>query len=165
MHCRFQRYLSLCAILCMQNRKFCVVENFWCPSIRETTSIGTLWSKRYAGDFSGRSHIRISLLFIILKCNFCSHHSLSFDIIFYIDYGGLKNYWENVFLLINNYHALFHRNTKKAPKRLETLEFPCFLGAFHVSYKSHWPDSNRRPTHYECVALPTALQWHIYTYF
>ena len=25
---------------------------------------------------------------------------------------------------------------------------------------SHWPDSNRRPTHYECVALPTALQWH-----
>ena len=23
---------------------------------------------------------------------------------------------------------------------------------------SHWPDSNRRPTHYECVALPTALQ-------
>ena len=23
---------------------------------------------------------------------------------------------------------------------------------------SHWPDSNRRPTHYECVALPTALR-------
>ena len=23
---------------------------------------------------------------------------------------------------------------------------------------SFWPDSNRRPTHYECVALPTALQ-------
>ena len=27
-------------------------------------------------------------------------------------------------------------------------------------YQRHWPDSNRRPTHYECVALPTALQWH-----
>ncbi len=24
--------------------------------------------------------------------------------------------------------------------------------------ESFWPDSNRRPTHYECVALPTALQ-------
>ena len=25
---------------------------------------------------------------------------------------------------------------------------------------SHWADSNRRPTHYECVALPTEPQWH-----
>ena len=35
----------------------------------------------------------------------------------------------------------------------KTLEFTRVLS-------SHWPDSNRRPTHYECVALPTALQWH-----
>ena len=33
----------------------------------------------------------------------------------------------------------------------KTLEFTRVLS-------SHWPDSNRRPTHYECVALPTALQ-------
>ena len=26
-------------------------------------------------------------------------------------------------------------------------------------FLSHWPDSNRRPTHYECVALPTEPQW------
>ena len=26
--------------------------------------------------------------------------------------------------------------------------------------KSHFADSNRRPTHYECVALPTELKWH-----
>ena len=25
---------------------------------------------------------------------------------------------------------------------------------------SHFADSNRRPTHYECVALPTELKWH-----
>ena len=24
---------------------------------------------------------------------------------------------------------------------------------------SHFADSNRRPTHYECVALPTELKW------
>ena len=24
---------------------------------------------------------------------------------------------------------------------------------------SHMTDSNRRPTHYECVALPTELKW------
>ena len=27
------------------------------------------------------------------------------------------------------------------------------------SLLSHWADSNRRPTHYECVALPTEPQW------
>ena len=27
---------------------------------------------------------------------------------------------------------------------------------------SHMTDSNRRPTHYECVALPTELKWHFY---
>ena len=37
----------------------------------------------------------------------------------------------------------------KKKKRAETL----FL------FLSHWPDSNRRPTHYECVALPTEPQW------
>jgi hypothetical protein len=26
--------------------------------------------------------------------------------------------------------------------------------------KSHPSESNRRPTHYECVALPTELGWH-----
>ncbi len=26
---------------------------------------------------------------------------------------------------------------------------------------SHFPDSNRGPTHYECVALPTEPKWHI----
>ena len=28
---------------------------------------------------------------------------------------------------------------------------------------SHMTDSNRRPTHYECVALPTELKWHLFT--
>ncbi len=32
------------------------------------------------------------------------------------------------------------------------------LPAFKSKYKSSRPDSNRRPTHYECVALPTALR-------
>ena len=26
---------------------------------------------------------------------------------------------------------------------------------------SHFADSNRRPTHYECVALPTELKWRL----
>ena len=32
-----------------------------------------------------------------------------------------------------------------------------------VFFLSHWPDSNRRPTHYECVALPTEPQWRLST--
>ncbi len=27
---------------------------------------------------------------------------------------------------------------------------------------SHFGDSNPRPTHYECVALPTELKWQSY---
>ena len=56
----------------------------------------------------------------------------------------------------------------------QIVDKPCFFTLFaesHNPYKtpkpldfsmgffiSSWPDSNRRPTHYECVALPTALQ-------
>ena len=29
-----------------------------------------------------------------------------------------------------------------------------------IDFLSHFADSNRRPTHYECVALPTELKWH-----
>ena len=36
------------------------------------------------------------------------------------------------------------REEKKTPRR---------------TFWSHWADSNRRPTHYECVALPTEPQW------
>ena len=28
-----------------------------------------------------------------------------------------------------------------------------------IVFLSHMTDSNRRPTHYECVALPTELKW------
>ena len=28
-----------------------------------------------------------------------------------------------------------------------------------LKFWSHFADSNRRPTHYECVALPTELKW------
>ena len=30
----------------------------------------------------------------------------------------------------------------------------------YVRFESHFPDSNRGPTHYECVALPTEPKWH-----
>lgn len=33
------------------------------------------------------------------------------------------------------------------------------------TYWSHLPDSNRRPTHYECVALPTELRWRTAFWF
>ena len=39
-------------------------------------------------------------------------------------------------------------------KKEESLNFPLL---------SHWADSNRRPTHYECVALPTEPQWQHYS--
>ena len=32
-----------------------------------------------------------------------------------------------------------------------------------IVFLSHMTDSNRRPTHYECVALPTELKWHLFT--
>ena len=40
---------------------------------------------------------------------------------------------------------------KQAIRILESLVFS--------SMKSHMSDSNQRPTHYECVALPTELKW------
>ena len=30
---------------------------------------------------------------------------------------------------------------------------------FCLTFLSHFADSNRGPTHYECVALPTELKW------
>lgn len=30
---------------------------------------------------------------------------------------------------------------------------------FNGAFLSHVSDSNQRPTHYECVALPTELKW------
>ena len=41
------------------------------------------------------------------------------------------------------------------PKAKKTAEAVFFL--------SHWPDSNRRPTHYECVDLPTEQKKRINT--
>ena len=29
----------------------------------------------------------------------------------------------------------------------------------NLLFQSHFPDSNRGPTHYECVALPTEPKW------
>ena len=44
---------------------------------------------------------------------------------------------------------------------LTKYHYPNNIACGHKEFlSSHWPDSNRRPTHYECVALPTALQWH-----
>ena len=32
---------------------------------------------------------------------------------------------------------------------------------FCLTFLSHFADSNRGPTHYECVALPTELKWRL----
>ena len=32
----------------------------------------------------------------------------------------------------------------------------------NILFLSHMSDSNQRPTHYECVALPTELKWLLY---
>ena len=33
------------------------------------------------------------------------------------------------------------------------------MKSLYKKKESHFADSNRRPTHYECVALPTELKW------
>ena len=38
--------------------------------------------------------------------------------------------------------------------------YPLGIRTLHWLNASSRPDSNRRPTHYECVALPTALRKH-----
>ena len=60
--------------------------------------------------------------------------------------GGAKN---------DNLHAprTGHRHQQKKPKPL------AFTRNFDFLPYSSRPDSNRRPTHYECVALPTEPYW------
>ena len=40
--------------------------------------------------------------------------------------------------------------------------YPLGIRTLHWLNASSRPDSNRRPTHYECVALPTALRKHLH---
>ena len=65
-----------------------------------------------------------------------------------------------------------HRLFSAVFRAFQVVEVPGFEpGAFwsrtkratKLRYTSPWsqqPDLNRRPTHYECVALPTVLCWH-----
>ena len=56
---------------------------------------------------------------------------------------------------IEIFHHIWQKSDKnKTPKTLGTVRFPGFPGLLRASRK--W-DSNPRPTHYECVALPTEL--------
>ncbi len=41
--------------------------------------------------------------------------------------------------------------------------FKVFIDLYKIIEKSHHPESNRRPTDYESVALPTELWWRFFS--
>ena len=53
--------------------------------------------------------------------------------------------------------AVWHKTNNQQVSIYQPADFQS------VFLLSHWADSNRRPTHYECVALPTEPQWQYTT--
>ena len=45
---------------------------------------------------------------------------------------------------------------------LSITGFPLVLNFIDFKKWSQRPDSNRRPAHYECAALPTELRWPLF---
>ena len=45
---------------------------------------------------------------------------------------------------------------------LSITGFPLVLNFIDLKKWSQRPDSNRRPAHYECAALPTELRWPLF---
>ena len=60
----------------------------------------------------------------------------------------------SIFLRLNSAHS---RSTNCANWSVQSAQE--LKKTAEAVFLSHWPDSNRRPTHYECVALPTEPQW------
>ncbi len=110
---------------------------------RATHAIGNV-----AAQFGPPTRIAANNALHLLSIKFSSLSGVSFAKRLLVDGGGVGR--EHVYLLLQRYDFIDKKHQAQPPTRY----CACFVSQF--------PDSNRGPTHYECVALPTEPNWQFF---